>query len=275
MRGYWHCGCQSRVGSYVSGRRRIGLLTVAIFSWPVFNDPAQADDSTEAAGPTFSVIAGATSDYVYRGVSLRDEKPTPLLYVAATYGNFYFNGFVIGTELGDDALGRGLGTIEADATAGVTHTIGQVDFNVGVKYTGYPNGRDLIADTLDEAERDFVEPFAGATVRLTEQASVGATVYWTPDYYYETGDVVTVEGQAAYVLPAMAGIQSKLTAVLGVVKSDQPDVVSPGDGYVYYNVGIEGQLERFMFDLRYWDTDVSGVDGFDQRFVVSIGFVLH
>jgi hypothetical protein len=86
---------------------------------------------------------------------------------------------------------------------------------------------------------------------------------------------VTVEGQAAYVLPALAGIQSKLTAVLGVAKSDNPDVISPGDGYIYYNVGIEGQLERCMFDLRYWDTDVSGVDGFDQRFVVSIGFVLQ
>lgn len=275
MRDLWMCGRISRIGSCVPGKQGVSLLTLAIVALPVCAGPARAGDSTESSGPTFSVIAGATSDYVYRGVSLRDEKPTPLLYVAATYGGFYFNGFVIGTELGDDALGRGLGTIEADATVGMTHTIGQVDFNAGVKYTGYPNGRDLIADSLDEAERDFVEPFAGATVRITEQASLGATVYWTPDYYYETGEVVTVEGQAAYVLPALAGIQSKLTAVLGVAKSDNPDVISPGDGYVYYNVGIEGQLERCMFDLRYWDTDVSGVDGFDQRFVVSIGFVLQ
>lgn len=220
-------------------------------------------------------IVGATSDYVYRGVSLRDEKPTPLLYVSATYGQFYVNGFLIGTELGDDALGRGLGTIEADATAGVTHTIGQVDLNAGVKYTGYPNGRDLIFDTLIEAERDFVEPFAGATVRFNEQASAGVTVYWTPDYYYETGEVVTVEGQANYVLPEVAGIESKLTAVLGYAKSDNPDVISPGDDYVYWNVGIEGTLERLMFDLRYWDTDVSDVDVYDQRFVVSVGVILQ
>lgn len=235
---------------------------------------AMAEEAT-AATPAVSVILGATSDYVYRGVSLRDEKPTPLLYVAATYGSLYLNGFVIGTELGDDALGRGIGTIEADATAGMTYTIGQVELNGGVKYTGYPNGRDLIFDTLIEAERDFVEPFAGATLRLSEQASIGAIVYWTPDFYYETGEVITVEGQASYVLPEFAGIESKLTAVVGLAESENPDVVSPGDGYMYWNAGIEGTLERLMFDLRYWDTDVSGIDVYEQRFVVSVGVVLQ
>lgn len=256
------------------GRKVGAALGLALLVMPGLSG-ARAEDAAAPAGPTFMAIAGATSDYVYRGVSLRDEQPTPLLYVSATYGQFYVNGFLIGTELGDDGLGRGLGTIEADATAGITHTIGQVDLNAGVKYTGYPNGRDLIEGTLEEAERDFVEPFIGATVRFTEQASLGATLYWTPDYYYESGEVVTVEGQAAYVLPEFAGVQSKLTAVLGLAESENPDVVSPGDGYLYWNAGIEGTLERIMFDLRYWDTDVSGVDGFEQRFVVSVGIILQ
>ncbi len=237
---------------------------------------ARAEEAGDAAtAPSFMAIAGATSDYVFRGVSLRDERPTPLLFVAATYGHFYVNGFLIGTELGDDALGRGIGTIETDGTAGVTYTIGQVDLNAGVRYTYYPNGRDLIVGTLIEAERDIVEPFAEATLRFTEQISAGATVYWTPDFYYETGEVLTLEGHASYVLPALAGIESKLTGVLGYAKSENANVISPGDGYMYWNVGIEAGLERLTFDLRYWDTDVSDVDGYEQRFVVSVGVILQ
>ena len=85
MRDLRMCGHISRVGSCVPGKQGISLLTLAIVALPVCAGPARAGDSTESSGPTFSVIAGATSDYVYRGVSLRDEKPTPLLYVAATY----------------------------------------------------------------------------------------------------------------------------------------------------------------------------------------------
>jgi hypothetical protein len=236
---------------------------------------ARAEEPASTAAPSFMAIAGATSDYVYRGVSLRNERPTPLLFVAATFGNFYVNGFLIGTELGNDALGRGIGTIEADGTAGVTYTIGQLDLNTGARYTFYPNGRDLIINTLIEAERDIFEPFADATFRFTEQISAGTTVYWTPNFYYETGEVFTVEGHASYVLPTVAGIESKLTGVLGYAKSENPNVISPGDGYMYWNVGIEGVLERLTFDLRYWDTDVSNVDGYDQRFVVSVGVILQ
>lgn len=227
----------------------------------------------EAAAPasfTYMAMAGAMSDYVYRGISLRDEKPAPFLYLSASYGSFYINGFLVGVELGDDALGRGLGNIEVDVTAGATYTIGKADFDAGIRCSFYPNGRDLIVGTLQEAERDFVEPFIGATLRMTEEASLSASVSWTPDFYYETGEIITVEGQAAYVLPEISGIHSKLTAALGRAASENPDAVSPGDGYTYWNAGIEATVERLIFDLRYWDTDVKNADGYDQRFVVSV-----
>ena len=233
--------------------------------------PLAAGGADKIPSIEVSGILGATSDYVYRGVSLRDEAPTPFAYISAKLGTVYLDGFLIGAELGNDALGRGLGTIEADVTLGVRPRIEAVEFNLGARYTAYPNGRDLIAGTLEKAERDFIEPFAGATVHVTEQLSFGGTLYWTPDYFYETGRVVTVEGHVGLVLPSCGALSSKLTAFGGRAKSEQPFVVSPGDSYVYYNVGVEAQVERMLFDFRYWSTDVDGFRLFDPRFVVSAG----
>lgn len=261
-------------GGDVQGSRSVfgcrGLLTLLAMVSGV--SLARAE---EPATPQVGVIVGATTDYVYRGVSLRDEKLTPLLYLNASYGSFYANALLIGTYLGEDALGRDIGHIEADATVGFAPTIGIVELNVGLKYTGYPDGRDLIAGTMQHAERDFIEPFVGAKINLGDRASVGGTAYWTPDYYNETGSVTTLEAQAALVLREFHGLQSKLTATVGTVHSERADVASPGHGYLYYNAGIEGQFEKLLFDLRYWNTDVGGVDGFEQRVALSVGVKLR
>lgn len=233
---------------------------------------ARADETWT---PSVSAIVGVTSNYVFRGISLRNDRPSPLAWVDARYGPLYATALLIGTTLGEDGLGRGLGNIEADLTVGATHTVGQVDFNVGVKYTGYPNGRDLIVGTLQEAERDFIEPFAGTTWRITDEVSIGGTAYWTPDYYYESGRVVTLEAQAAWVLPKFGPIVSKLNGAVGRVRSQREDYIFPGDGHVYFNAGIEAHLEKMIFDLRYWGTDVDGRDLFDDRVVVSIGTLLN
>lgn len=244
--------------------RRVGAVSISL---ALLARPGVSGEASIAIGG----IVGATSDYVYRGVSLRDEKPTPFAYFSAKYGIAYLDAYLIGTELGEDALERSLGNIEADFTLGVKPSIGSVEFNLGTRYTVYPNGRDGVVGTLLQAERDFIEPFAGAVVALTEKFSLGGTVYWTPDYYNETGSVVTVEAQAAYVLPPFGACTSKITTFLGVVASDESFVVSPGQGYTYFNVGVEAQIERIIFDLRYWTTDVDGYGLFDQRLVLAAG----
>ncbi len=233
---------------------------------------AHADGAPERLAVTATLAA--TSDYVYRGISLRDEKPTPLIFLEASYGIFYANALLIGTVLGEDALGRSLGRTEADATFGIAPTVGNVDFNIGVKFTGYPDGRDLVIGTLDKAERDFWEPFAGATAHVSDTATIGATVYWTPNYYYETDDVVTLELQGGLALPALGSLTSKVTATAGKVWSAERDAASPGHGYLFYNAGVEARVDQMIFDLRYWNTDVQNVDGYEQRVVLSVGVAL-
>lgn len=245
-----------------------GLLSFAVFCWP---DSAKTDELAAPPKLAVSAIVGATTDYVYRGVSLTGERPTPLLFVEASYGIAYFNGVLIGAELGDDALGRSIGNIEADATFGVAPSIAGVDFNLGFKYTGYPNGRDVVVGTLLRRERDFVEYFAGAKVKPIDGMTLGGTAFWTPDFYDQTDDVWTLEAQATLALPAVMGVHARLTSGLGRVKSAERDVVAPGRGYAYFNAGVEGQIDKLVFDLRYWDTDVQRIEAFDRRVVLSVG----
>ncbi len=233
--------------------------------------PSAATPLVTAPSLTASLIAGGTTDYVYRGVSLSGERPTGFIFGEASNGFLYANGLLVGNDLGVDAQGRSIGNLEADLTIGITPSIGNVDFNFGGKYTGYPNGRDIIAGTLLHAERDFIEFFAGAKVNFDKTASLGATGFFTPDFYNETGRVRTLEMQGALALPAMLGVQPRLTGTVGIVRSDARDVVSPGHGYVYTNAGIDGTIDRLYFDLRYWTTDVRNIDAFGQRVALTVG----
>lgn len=255
--------------SQLSCALRAGLSFLAAFSW----GPVTAAAGEAEAKASASIVAGFTTDYVYRGISLNGERPTGLLNLDATWGPVFFNGLVIGTDLGEDGLGRDIGTIEADATVGLKQSLGDAEVSLGVKYTGYPNGRDLVNGTLERRERDFIEFFLGGTFNLTPTASIGGYAYWTPDFYYESGQVTTLELKGALALPEVLGIGSRLTSTVGQVRSDARDFVIPGNGYVYCNAGIEGRVDRIMFDLRYWATDVKGIDGFENRIALTIGML--
>lgn len=239
------------------------LLAVAALS---LRNVSYADEALHVSG-----IVGATSDYVYRGVSQRDGQPTPLAYLSLKWQALYVEGYLVGVDLGEDALGRGIGTTEADMTVGITPRWKNVEFNFGAKYTGYPNGRDIVIGSLNAAERDFIEPFAGALINITEAFAFAAVAYWTPDFYYETGEVRTLEAKASLTLPSLGPLNTKLTAQAGTVHSANVNVVCPGDAYHYYAIGIEGQLDRLVFDVRYWRTDVNDFDDFGERLVVSAG----
>lgn len=252
----------------------IASLRVIAASWLFVSSLGQGVAAESAAKPSGSATFGIMSDYVYRGISQTGERPTGIMILDAKYGPAYFNGVLVGADLGEDALNRSIGNLEADATIGLAPSLGVVDLNLGAKYTGYPNGRDIVVGTLDHRERDFIEFFAGAKLNLGQTASIGGTAYWTPDFYYETGAVRTLEIQGALNLPALGDLQSRLTGSAGNVRSEQANVASPGHGYNYFNAGIEGQLDKIVFDLRYWTTDVDQLDVFDQRLVVSLGVKL-
>lgn len=227
--------------------------------------PSSAD---EAPTLKFSGILATTTDYVYRGVSQHDEKPSALAMGKASYSHFYFSVAAVGIDLGRDGLDRSIGSVELDLKVGMTPTLGPLELNLGVQAYTFPNGRDLKAGTLQRSERDFVELFLGASTSF-DAVTVGANVAWTPRFYQDAGQVWTLEGQAGLNLPPLGRLAGRLNGVVGIARSAQDDAVAPGHGYTYWSLGTELRIDRLLLDLRYWGTDVSNVDRYESRFVAS------
>ena len=237
---------------------------------------------------TYAITIGATSDYVFRGVSQTDEDPAFQAAVDIGYGIFYAGVWGSGIDFKDanDEVA------EVDLYAGIKPVWGPVTFDLGVIYYWYP-------DTIDSppplGQVDYVELKAGYSLASPwiKNLTTGTTVYWSPDYSFETGDVVTVESTAAYTLPQIGIFTPTISGTYGSQWGDNKDGYSVGgtspggtikDDYSYWNVGLALAVEKFTFDFRYWDSDIDVFGGggtvctfqrwCDERFVFSAKVVL-
>ncbi len=112
--------------------------------------------------------------------------------------------------------------------------------------------------------------------------TAGATVFYSPDYFAETGSTWTVEGTLAYTLPAMGAITPTISGLVGYQDGGNAEYVffNGFDNYMYWNVGVALAVDKLTLDFRYWGTDaenaVSTLPGFtcannycDDRFVFT------
>ena len=187
------------------------------------------------AGPvSLSFNVGAATEYVFRGVSQTDEDPQVFGGVDATLGSIGYAGvWASNVDFGDGA------DFEYDLYAGVKPTVGAVTLDLGVIYYGY-------ADQPSGANWDYWEGKVAASVPAGP-ATVGAAVYYSPEFTGDTGDAWHYEANATVPIP-----NSKFTvsAALG-----HQTIEEAGD-YTTWNVGLGFSLtDNIGFDVRYWDTD--------------------
>jgi uncharacterized protein (TIGR02001 family) len=241
---------------------------------------------------TYSFGLAGTSDYVFRGISQTDNDPTIQGSIDIGYGIFYAGVWGSGLDFGGPPSG-GLGLdaqAEFDWYAGIkpswnTHIsfIGKVDFDFGVIYYTYPGTNDFLA------ESDYVEFKAGYSSSfwsfLIPGVTSGTTIYYSPDYFLETGGVWTVESSYAWEGHEIRGITPTINAVLGWQTGDLSEGYSTNfagtdDDFYYWNAGLALAVGNITFDFRYWDTDIGNIHtdgGFcvnaglcDERFVATV-----
>ncbi len=256
-----------------SGLGVAGLVAATALA---FSGAAKADDPPAFA---WSMTVGGTSDYVFRGISQTAEDPAFQASVDATYGMFYAGVWGSNLEFGNEPVGfldGGDATIEIDLYAGVKPVWGPVTFDLGVIYYIYPGARD------SDLELDYVELKAGYSLASPwiKGLTTGTAVFWSPDYTNEQDEVVTVESVAAYALPQMGIFTPTISGTYGTVFGDGPPAFFAANGddeYSYWNAGLALAVEKFTFDFRYWDTDISNAGDFcdgalfqcDDRFVFT------
>jgi uncharacterized protein (TIGR02001 family) len=201
------------------------------------------------SAPEVAWNVGVVSDYVFRGFSQTDENPALQGGVDATIGAFYVGAWASNVDFGDDT------DAEIDIYGGYRGEAAGFAFDVGVVgygYVGAPDGADY----------DYVE-FKGAASRAIGPATIGAAVYWSPDFFGLDEEATYVEANASFA-PA-----DKWT-VSGAVGHQSLDV---NDDYTTWNAGVGYAFtDHVAVDVRYHDADVDGPLS-DGRVVAGLKFL--
>jgi uncharacterized protein (TIGR02001 family) len=209
--------------------RTLKLALAAVAGSMALAGAAQAQD----ASPSFSFNVGANTDYIFRGFSQTDEDPAVFGGVDAAWGIGYAGVWASRVDFGNGT------DAEVDLYAGVRPTAGPVTFDIGVIYYGY------IDSCCHQA---YWEGKVAASVPAGP-ATLGAAIYYSPEFFGKTGDAVYYEANAAVNIPNTA------FSVSGAIGRQEIDKAAD---YTTWNLGVGFALNDHVgFDLRYWDTNLS------------------
>ncbi len=196
---------------------------------------AQEESPHVAAGS----VALAT-DYLFRGISQTDNSPS-------VQGSLEYNytpwGIYLGAWASNVDTVTSEGEIEIDWYGGFRGEFAStgIGWDLGAIFYHYP-GDDL------EPEKDYVEPKAGLNYKFQGvplEPAAAATIYYSPDFYLETGDAVYVDGSLGLSLPYGFGLGFHI---------GYQDVDDLGD-YIDWRVGLSREVLGFGLDVSYWNAE--------------------
>jgi uncharacterized protein (TIGR02001 family) len=230
--------------------------------------------------------AGVVSDYLFRGVTQSNHKPSFSAYLEPRYN--------INPNLQLYA-GLGFETIrfandaksEIDFYGGIRPTIGKLALDVGLWYYYYPGGTcyagtaacplTLPNGNVIKKDVSFWEIYFKPTYNFSDSLSVGATLFYSPNFLNTGADGTYLSAVAKYLFPAMKnGVQFYTSGELGYqwlgtsdrfygctiaigCLANSPNGIDYKD-YLTWNVGLGWTWKMFTVDLRYTDTNLSKGD---------------
>lgn len=243
-----------------------GAMALAFLAGPVSAQGMKDDAAPGGRMLAWSASFAVTNDYVFRGFTQNSGNPAAQGTLEVTYGMLYANVFASNVDFGNPPNAN----YELTFAAGIKPTVGPVTLDLGVIYYTYPGSNNLVGEV------NFFEVKAGASITPWKDGTLGATVYYSPDYTLSQGHVWTFEGTVAQAFSKFGPFTPTFSATLGYVKGDTGDFIVDGDNsYIYWNAGLTLAFhERFSVDLRYWDTNMSDgycktandLNGCDARF---------
>lgn len=216
------------------------LLGIAMAAGALFAGSGAAQAETSVA-----YNLGIASDYVFRGIDQTTGASEGEAFggVDVTSGEFYAGAWLSNTGPHVAQF------FEYDLYAGWKPTLGPVSLDLGFIYYGYTDTDDTITDESDSSNYELKiagsVPVGGATV--------GAAVYWTPNFGGDNDGLDDNNGfyyevNAAYTFSNTA----TLSGAIGAVNVD--DYVH--DSYTTWNVGVTYPItEHLSIDGRYVGSD--------------------
>lgn len=192
---------------------------------------------------------GAATDYMFRGVSQTDNSGQIYGGADATlYGIGYAGVWISNVEFNNGT------DLEYDIYGGIKPVVGPVNLDLGVYYYGYSN-------QPTGSHEDYVEYKAAGSTAIGP-ATIGATVFYSPEFFGKTGKATYYEINGA--IPVVDKV-----SVSGAI--GHQEIEGPAD-YNTWNLGVGYALNDHVgFDLRYHDTDEHGFgDIYDAKVVLGV-----
>jgi len=221
--------------------REAGIIKACVLGAALFAGlatVAQAGDNKLALSG--SALIG--TDYMFRSVSNTNDDPTAQVEFDATYGMFYGYIWSSNTAYAD---------VEIDYGLGITPKWKDITFNIAGLYYTY----------MGASGSNFFELHTGAS--WTGGAwTLGINDYWAPDYTQTLGNSNAIEGSVAYAFSQKLFnfFSPSLSGTLGFQSYEKLAA-----DYTYWNAGLTlGFLDHWSADVRYYDTDYSKTDCFNQ-----------
>lgn len=221
---------------------RLALACASLLALTAGAGAAQAQTAPEVA---FNI--GVVSDYVFRSASQTDEEPALQGGVDVSFASgFYVGGWASMVDFGDDT------DAEVDLYGGYRTELGGYGLDLGVVSYLYVN-------EPGSADYNYVELKAAAS-RAIGPVTLGAAVYYSPNFFGADEQTTYLEANAAYAV-------TDKWSVSGAIGHQSLDV---NDDYATWNLGVAYALtDHLVVDVRYHDTDVDGPLT-DDRFVVGL-----
>lgn len=228
-----------------------------------------AADDEGAWGP-FTAGATLTSDYRFRGQSQSDRNAAMQGWVQYDHSSgFFANVWASSIDFNDTATYDS--SVEVDLTVGYNHSFSE-NTSGGLKavYYWYPD-----ADTPPASNQyDYFEIIANLGHDYGV-AAVSAELAWSPDYFLESGDAISLKGGVSVPLLDKFAFMGALSASgnVGYQWIDDNATFGTSD-YLYYDLGLSAEWEIFVIDLRWVGTDLSKAQCFAGLDVCEDGVVL-
>jgi uncharacterized protein (TIGR02001 family) len=205
--------------------------------------PAYAD------GLTFTGNVALTSDYEFRGVSQTQHNAAIQGGFDLTDNDFYAGVWASNVDFGSAAHVP----MELDIYGGWRPKLGPVSADFGVIAYTYPDATDT-----GFGDWTYYELKAAGSVPVTPALTVGAALFWSPEWAQRGGDGVYAELNGSYALNESLSV----SGAVGYVQAN-PDTADYPNGYFFrsdgsatndyttWNLGATYTTHGFAIDLRY------------------------
>lgn len=219
-----------------------------------------------------------TSDYRFRGISNSDRDAAIQGWVQYDHeSGFFANIWSSSIDFNDQATYDS--NVEVDLTAGYNHAFSeQTTGTIKALYYWYPDA-DAPAGFNDY---DYFE-LAASVSHDFGKASVSGEIAWSPDFFAETGDGVSIKGGVSVPVMDKFAFMGPLSVSgnVGYQWIDNNISTPPGlvgfygtPDYLYYDLGASVEWEIFVVDVRWIGTDLSKGECFGGTDLCEDGIVL-